>query len=56
MHGVPTDRIREAIDECANALSAAVLLAAEKLPANDPLRLSIERAARALAALKPGEK
>ena len=50
---VASDRIRAAIDEAANALQAAVLLAAQIEDEQRELRRAIERAARALAALKP---
>jgi len=50
---VASDRIRAAIDEAANTLQAAVLLAAQIEADQRELRRAIDRAARALAALKP---
>ena len=50
---VANDRIRAAIDEAANALQTAVLLAAQIEADQRELRRAIDRAARALAALKP---
>ena len=50
---VDNDRIRAAVDEAVNALQAGVLLAAQIEAAQRDLRLAIDRAARALAALRP---
>jgi hypothetical protein len=47
---------RAAIDAAANALQAAVLLAAQIAADQHALRQAIDRAARALAALKPSEE
>ena len=48
---VERDRIAAAIDEAVNALQSAVLLAAKIEADQQTLRRSIDRAARALAAL-----
>ena len=48
-----TDPIRAAIDAAANALQTAVLLAAKLEADQTELRRAIDRAARALATLKP---
>ena len=48
-----TDPIRAAIDEAVNALQTAVLLAAQIEADQRELRRAADRAARALAALKP---
>ena len=50
---VATDPIREAIDAVANALQTAVLLVARLEADQAELRRAIDRAARALATLKP---
>ena len=50
---VDSDRIRAAIDEAVNALQSAVLLAAQVETEQRELRRTINRAARALAALTP---
>ena len=50
---VATDPIRAAIDAAANALQTAVLLAAKLESDQAELRRAIDRAARALATLKP---
>ena len=50
---VATDQIRAAIDAAANALQTAVLLAARLEVDQTELRRAIDRAAMALAALKP---
>jgi hypothetical protein len=51
-----TDQLRTAIDEAANALQIAVLLAAQLDTDHRELRRAIDRAARALASLKPKPK
>ena len=48
-----TDRIRAAIDEAANTLQTAVLLAAKLERDQAELRRAIDRAAKALATLHP---
>jgi hypothetical protein len=55
--GVPSesDRLKAAIDAAANALQSALLLAARLEAEHADLRSAIERAAKALAALKPRE-
>ena len=50
-----TDPLRTALDDVANAMQAAVLLAARLETDQTELRRAIDRAARALAALKPKE-
>ena len=50
---VATDPIREAIDAAANALQTAVFLAAKLEADQAELRRAIDRAARALATLRP---
>lgn len=50
---VDSDRVRAAIDEAVNALQAAVLLAAQIEGEQRDLRRAVDRAARALAALRP---
>src|SRR5712692_10040077 len=52
-HNVAEDPFKRPIDEAANALQAAVLLAASIERDQRELRSAIARAARALAALKP---
>jgi hypothetical protein len=51
-----TDQLRTAIDEAANALQIAVLLAAQLDTDHRELRRAIDRAATALASLKPKVK
>lgn len=53
---VASDRIRMAIDEAANALQTALLLAAQIEGKQRELRRAIDRAARALATLTPPEE
>ena len=48
-----SDPVRAAIDGAANALQTAVLLAAKLEADQVELRRAVDRAARALAALKP---
>ena len=50
---VATDPIRAAIDEAVNAFQTAVLLAAQIEADQRELRRAVDRAARALPALKP---
>lgn len=53
---VATDPVRAAIQTCADALAAAVLLAVKLEADHAELRRAIERAAHALATLKPKEE
>jgi hypothetical protein len=54
MLGMATDPIiRAAVEECADALAAAVLLAARLGADHADLRRAIDRAARALATIQP---
>lgn len=50
---VANDQVRTAIDEAVNALQTAVLLAAQIDADQRALRHAVDRAARALATLKP---
>jgi hypothetical protein len=51
---VASDPVKAAVDQAANALQAALLLATKLEEDHAELRRAIDRAARALATLKPG--